>query len=62
VPDGAVWLQTSTDTDVACVAGLAKDHGITFVACPVLGTSKTAKHGRLVCSRPDLATSSTGHS
>jgi 3-hydroxyisobutyrate dehydrogenase len=27
VPDGAVWLQTSMDTDVECVVGLAEDHG-----------------------------------
>ncbi len=45
---GAVWLQTSMDTDVECVAGLAEDHGITFVDCPVLGTRETAKQGRLV--------------
>lgn len=48
VPDGAVWLQTSMDTDVESVAGLAEDHGITFVNCPVLGTRETAKQGRLV--------------
>jgi 3-hydroxyisobutyrate dehydrogenase len=48
VPDGAVWLQTSMDTDVECVAGLAEGHGITFVNCPVLGTRETAKQGRLV--------------
>ena len=48
VPDGAAWLQTSMDTDVECVAGLAEDHGITFVSCPVLGTRETAKQGRLV--------------
>jgi 3-hydroxyisobutyrate dehydrogenase len=49
VPDGAVWLQTSmVGKDVAHVAGFARDHGITFVNCPVLGTRETAKHGRLV--------------
>ena len=48
VPDGAVWLQTSMDTDVECVAGLAEGHGITFVNCPVLGTRETAKQARLV--------------
>ena len=48
VPDGAVWLQTSMDTDVERAAKLAKDHGITFVNCPVLGTRETAKQGRLV--------------
>ena len=48
VPDGAVWLQTSMDTDVKRAAGLAEDHGITFVDCPVLGTRETAKQGRLV--------------
>ena len=48
VPDSAVWLQTSMDTDVECVAGLAEDHGITFVNCPVLGTRETAMQGRLV--------------
>ena len=34
VPDGAVWLQTSMDTDEESAAGLAEDHGITFVNCP----------------------------
>ena len=48
VPHDAVWLQTSMDTDVERVAGLAKDHRITFVNCPVIGTRETAKHGRLV--------------
>jgi 3-hydroxyisobutyrate dehydrogenase len=48
VPDGAVWLQTSMDTDVECASGLAEDHGITFVDCPVIGTRETAKRGRLV--------------
>src|SRR6476661_4778250 len=48
VPEGAIWLQTSMDTDVESAAGLAEDHGITFVSCPVLGTRETAKQGRLV--------------
>jgi 3-hydroxyisobutyrate dehydrogenase len=49
VPDGALWLQTSmVGRDVEPVARLAKDHGITFVDCPVLGTRETAKLGRLV--------------
>ena len=48
VPDGAVWLQTSMDTDVERAAQLAKDHGITFVSCPVIGTRETARRGRLV--------------
>jgi 3-hydroxyisobutyrate dehydrogenase len=49
VPDGAVWLQTSmVGKDVERVAGLAEDHGITFVDCPVLGTRETARQGRLV--------------
>ena len=48
VPRGAVWLQTSMDTDVERVAGLAKDHGFTFVSCPVIGTRETAEQGRLV--------------
>jgi len=48
VPDSAVWLQTSMDTDVECAAGLAEDHGIRFVNCPVLGTRETAKQARLV--------------
>ena len=48
VPDGAVWLQTSMDTDAERAARLAEDHGITFVNCPVIGTRETAKHGRLV--------------
>src|SRR5258705_8082876 len=49
VPDGAVWLQTSmVGTDVERVAGLAEDHGITFVDCPVIGTRGTAQQGRLL--------------
>ena len=58
VPDGAVWLQTSMDTDVESVAGLAEDHGITVVNCPVLGTRETAKQARLVvlASGPGNAT------
>jgi 3-hydroxyisobutyrate dehydrogenase len=48
VPDSAVWLQTSMDTDVDRVAGIAEDHGITFVSCPVIGTRETASLGRLV--------------
>jgi len=48
VPAGAVWLQTGMDTDVERVAGLARDHGITFVHCPVIGTRETAREGRLV--------------
>jgi 3-hydroxyisobutyrate dehydrogenase len=36
------------DTDVVRAAGLAEDHGITFVSCPVLGTRETARLGRLV--------------
>ena len=47
-PDGAVWIQTSLDTDAERAARLAKDHGITFVNCPVIGTRETAKRGRLV--------------
>jgi 3-hydroxyisobutyrate dehydrogenase len=48
VPHGAVWLQTSMDTDVERVAQLANDRGITFVSCPVIGTRETAERGRLV--------------
>jgi 3-hydroxyisobutyrate dehydrogenase len=48
VPASAVWLQTSMDTDAECVAGLAEDHGITFVDCPVIGIRETAEQGRLV--------------
>lgn len=48
VPSGAVWLQTSMDTDLERVAALAEDHGIAFVSCPVIGTRKTAGRGRLV--------------
>jgi 3-hydroxyisobutyrate dehydrogenase len=48
VPDDAIWLQTSMDTDLERAARLAEDHGITFVNCPVLGTRETAKQGRLV--------------
>ena len=48
VPDGAVWLQTSMDTDMERLAALAEEHRITFVHCPVLGTRETAKRGRLV--------------
>ena len=48
VPPGAVWLQTSMDTDLERAAALAEDHGIRFVICPVIGTRKTAGRGRLV--------------
>jgi 3-hydroxyisobutyrate dehydrogenase len=48
VPDGAVWLQTSMDTDAERVAGLAEANSFTFVDCPVLGTRETAEQGRLV--------------
>jgi 3-hydroxyisobutyrate dehydrogenase len=48
VPGGAIWIQTSMDTDLERAAGLADDHGITFVNCPVLGTRRTAERGRLV--------------
>src|SRR3954466_12106183 len=49
VPDGAVWLQTGmVGRDVERVAGLAKDHGITVVDGPLIGTRETAKLGRLV--------------
>lgn len=48
VPDDAIWLQTSMDTDLERAARLAEDHGITFVNCPVLGIRETAKQGRLV--------------
>src|SRR4051795_3456507 len=49
VPDGAVWLQTSmVGKDAERVAGLAEDHGITFVECPAIGTRETAEQGRLV--------------
>jgi 3-hydroxyisobutyrate dehydrogenase len=62
MPDGAVWLQTSMDTEVERAAGLAEVHGITFVNCPVLGTRETARRGRLVVLASGPATSSTGHS
>ena len=47
VPDGAVWLQTSMDTDAERAARLAKDHGITFVNCPVIGTREVDRGPRL---------------
>ena len=50
VPHGAVWLQTSMDTDAERAAGLARDHGITFVNSPVIGTWEygQARPARLV--------------
>ena len=48
VPDSAVWLQTSMDTDAERAARLANDYGISFVNCRVIGTRETAKRGRLV--------------
>jgi 3-hydroxyisobutyrate dehydrogenase-like beta-hydroxyacid dehydrogenase len=36
------------DTDPERMALLAGEHETTFVHCPVLGTRKTAKRGRLV--------------
>jgi 3-hydroxyisobutyrate dehydrogenase len=48
VPDGSVWLQTSMDTDVERAAQLAREHGMTFGSCPVIGTRQTANQGRLI--------------
>ena len=63
VPDGAVWLQTSmVGREVQPVAGLAEDHGITFVDCPVIGTRRRPSGAGWSCLRPDPATPSTGHS
>ncbi len=62
VTAGAVWLQTSMDTDAERVARLAEEHGITFVNSPVIGTRETAKLGRLVVLASDPATPSTGRS
>jgi NAD binding domain of 6-phosphogluconate dehydrogenase len=59
VADGAVWLQTSMDTDAERAAGLAQAHGITFVDCPVLGSRETPRTAGSSCSRPDPATPST---
>src|ERR1700694_10228 len=36
VPDGAVWLQTSMDTDAERVGALAEGHGMQFVNSPVI--------------------------
>lgn len=50
MPDGAVWLQTSTvGTEGAHRAGrLAAEHGVPMVDAPVLGTRKPAAEGKLV--------------
>src|SRR6478736_1951212 len=45
--DGAAVLAVMAQA-AESVAGLAEDHGITLVHCPVLGTRETAKRGRLV--------------
>ena len=44
----AIVVDVDEGGDVERVAGLAEDHGIMFVDCPVIGTRQTAKHGRLV--------------
>ena len=56
VPDGAVWLQTSTVGDeLERLVRLAQEHDCAFVDCPVLGTKAPAEQGELVvlASGPD---------
>lgn len=48
--EGQVWAQTSTVgiPGIDQLAGVAKEHGLLFVDCPVLGTRKPAEEGALV--------------
>lgn len=59
IPDGALWLQTSTVGLEATerLAARAEELGIAFVDAPVLGSSKPAEDGELVvlASGPDEA-------
>jgi 3-hydroxyisobutyrate dehydrogenase len=49
VPDGAIWLQTSTvGEDWERLARLAEEHAVTFVDVPVIGTKAPAEQGELV--------------
>ena len=50
MPDGAVWLQTSTigEAGIEACGGLASGHGIELVDAPVLGTKAPAEQGKLV--------------
>lgn len=59
VADGALWLQMSTigiEGTEEC-ATLAKDHGLTLVDAPVVGTKQPAEQGKLtvLASGPDDA-------
>jgi NAD(P)-dependent dehydrogenase (short-subunit alcohol dehydrogenase family) len=60
VPDGAVWLQTSMDTDAERAARLAEDHGISVVNCPVIGTGRRPSGAGSSCSHPDPPTPRPG--
>jgi 3-hydroxyisobutyrate dehydrogenase len=50
VPDGAVWVQTSTVgvDGTARLAELARSKGVDFLDAPVLGTKAPAENGKLV--------------
>jgi 3-hydroxyisobutyrate dehydrogenase len=49
VPDRALWLQMSTvGEDTERLAGIAAEHGVTFVDAPVLGTKEPAEKGELI--------------
>ena len=47
---GTVWLQTATVglDGVECTIALARELGVEFVDCPVMGTRKPAEEGALV--------------
>jgi 3-hydroxyisobutyrate dehydrogenase len=50
MPDGSVWLQTSTigEAGIDACAELAAHHGVELVDAPVLGTKAPAEQGKLV--------------
>jgi 3-hydroxyisobutyrate dehydrogenase len=59
LPDGCIWIQTSTVGVEACerLAALAEEAGVMFVDAPVLGTRQPAERGELtiLASGPDEA-------
>jgi 3-hydroxyisobutyrate dehydrogenase len=49
LPDGAIWLQMSTVglAGTRRLAALAREHGVTYVDAPVVGTRQPAEEGKL---------------
>jgi 3-hydroxyisobutyrate dehydrogenase len=57
--EGAIWVQSTTVgiDDIPRLAAFAKEHGLVFVDCPVLGTRAPAESGRLtvITAGPEAA-------